>query len=217
MFLANLYKSKTKPYLNFLGQIYRPELFAMEHEYGKSKKRTVNLFIDDSTLKILRNEAKARGTSLNSRINAILTKYVQFYKRAEEVDDTCVIPKKYFQFVVDNITEEDNIKQVAEMHRIWVPAFLHDLNVPLTIENFIEYAARQVGINSRTIDNITYHPDSDTRNLILVFTHRFGLKWSRVLSSGLSIFIEDIFRCRTKLSVYPGSFVIRVLDYRPNL
>jgi hypothetical protein len=175
------------------------------------KKATVNLFIDSYILEELRRDAKERETSLNSRINSILRRYLEFYKRAEEVDDTCIIPKKYLQFAIDNISEEDNIKQVAEMHRIWVPAFLHDLNVPLTIENFVEYAARRVGINSRTIDNVTFHLDVD-RNRILVFTHRFGLKWSRVLSSSLAIFIEEIFHYRTERSVYPGSFVIKILN-----
>jgi hypothetical protein len=185
----------------------------MNGESRQTKKKTVNLFIDSYILDELRGEAKDRETSLNSRINSILKKYLEFYKRAEEVDDTCIIPKKYFQFAIDNLGEEDNIKQVAEMHRIWVPSFLHDLNVPLTIENFVEYAARQVGISSRTIDNVTYHVDED-RNRVVVFTHRFGLKWSRVLSSALAIFFEELFHYQTEQSVYPGSFVIKILDGR---
>jgi hypothetical protein len=180
---------------------------------SRPKKTTVNLFIETRILEEIREEAEQKGVSLNARINSILTKYINFYKRAEEVDDTCVMPKKYFQFAIDNINEEDNIKMVADMHRIWVPAFLHDINVPLTVENFVEYAARQVGINSRTIDNVTYHLDKE-ENRILAFTHRFGLKWSRVLSRGLAIFIEELFNYRTEVSVYTGSFVIKVLERR---
>jgi hypothetical protein len=186
---------------------------SQHNERKLSRKTTVNLFLESDILDEIRKEAKQRGISLNSRINSILTKYINFYKRAEEIDDTCVIPKKYFQFTIDNIHEEDNIKQVADMHRIWVPAFLHDINVPLTIENFVEYAARQVGINSRTIDNVTYHLDKE-ENRVLAFTHRFGLKWSRVLSRSLAIFIEELFNFRTEVSVYSGSFVIKVLERR---
>jgi hypothetical protein len=178
---------------------------------SRPKKTTVNLFVETRILEEIREEADQKGVSLNARINSILTKYINFYKRAEEVDDTCVVPKKYFQFAIDNINEEDNIKMVADMHRIWVPAFLHDINVPLTIENFVEYAARQVGINSRTIDNVTYHLDKEG-NRILAFTHRFGLKWSRVLSRSLAIFIEELFCYRTEVSVYSGSFVIKILE-----
>lgn len=192
---------------------YHIIVLSQHNERKQSRKTTVNLFLESDILDEIRKEAKQRGISLNSRINSILTKYIQFYKRAEEVDDTCVIPKKYFQFVTDSINEEDNISQVAEMHRLWVPAYLHDLNVPLTIENFVEYASRQVGINSRVIDNVTYHVNEEG-NRILVYTHRFGLKWSRVLSSALAIFIEELFRYRTECSIYPGSFVIKILERR---
>jgi hypothetical protein len=184
-----------------------------ENEPKASKRTTVNLFLESHILAEIREEAKQKGISLNSIINGILAKYIEFYKRAEEVDDTCVIPKKYFQFVIDNINEENNIAQVAEMHRLWVPAFLNDLNMPFTLENFVKYAARQIGINSRTIDNITYHWDEEG-NHILAFTHRFGLKWSRVLSSALAIFIEELFHYRTECSIYPGSFVIKIIERR---
>jgi hypothetical protein len=188
-------------------------VLSQHNERKQSRKTTVNLFLESDILDEIRKEAKQRGISLNSRINSILTKYVQFYKRAEEVDDTYVIPKKYFQFAIDNINEEDNISQVTEMHRLWVPAFLNDLNIPFTLENFVKYAAMQVGINSRTIDNVTYHRDEEG-NHILAFTHRFGLKWSRVLSSGLVTFIEELLHYRTEHSIYHGSFVIKVLERR---
>jgi hypothetical protein len=184
-----------------------------ENEPKASKKTTVNLFLESSILAEIREEAKQKGVSLNSRINSILTKYVQFYKRAEEVDDTCIIPKKYFQFVIDNIEEEKNIAQISEMHRLWIPALFNDLNVSFTLENFIKYAFRQVGINSRTIDNVTYHLDEDG-NHILAFTHRFGLKWSRAASFAVATVIEELLQYRTERSIYPGSFVIKVLERR---
>lgn len=172
-------------------------------------KKTVNLFIDSSILNTIREEATEKGVSLNSRINGILAKYVEFYKRSEEVDDTCIIPKKYFQFAIDNIDEEKNITQVTEMQRLWMPAMFNDLNIPFTLDNFVKYAIKQIGINSRTIDNIAYYTDDDG-NYVLAFTHRFGMRWSKALSSGVATVIEELLSYRTECSIYPGSFVIKI-------
>jgi hypothetical protein len=184
-----------------------------QSESKNPKKATVNLFVDSAILKTIREEAAGKGISLNSRINGILAKYVEFYKRAEQVDDTCIIPKKYFQFAIDNIDEEKNIAQVTEMHRLWIPAMFNDLNIPFTLDNFVKYAVKQIGINSRTIDNITYRTDDDG-NYVLAFTHRFGIRWSKALSSGVAAIIEELLRYRTECSIYPGSFVIRVMKRR---
>ena len=158
----------------------------------------------------LGEEALQKGISLNSKINGILAKYTQFYKRAEEVDDTCIIPKKYFQFAMDNNDEEKNVDQVTEMHRNWIPALFNDLNIPFTLDNFVKYTVKQVGLNSRTIDNITYRTDNDG-NYILAFAHRFGIRWSKALSSGIATVIEELLDHRTECSSYPASFVIKIM------
>ena len=51
----------------------------------ESKKLTVTFAIDEKILNELRNDAEFNGISLNSKINNILTKYVTFYKHAEEI------------------------------------------------------------------------------------------------------------------------------------
>jgi hypothetical protein len=176
----------------------------------KDKKTTVNLAIDSTIIDSLKRDAKSKGMSLNARINAILLKYIEFYKRAEEVDDTCVIPKKYFQFTLDKIDEKENTREVAEMHRIWIPAFFNDLNLPFTLDNFVKYAVKQIGVNARTIDNITYQSD-DEGNHMLSFTHRFGIKWSKVASSSIAVVIEEFFHYGTQCYIYPGNFVVKIL------
>lgn len=72
---------------------------SQHNERKQSRKTTVNLFLESDILDEIRKEAKQRGISLNSRINSILTKYINFYKRAEEIDDTCVIPKSIFSLL----------------------------------------------------------------------------------------------------------------------
>lgn len=180
-----------------------------EELQAKEKKTTVNLAVDSTIIESLRRDAKARGMSLNARINTILLKYIEFYKRAEEVDDTCVIPKKYFQFITDKIDEKENTTEVTEMHRLWIPALFNDLNLPFTLDNFIKYAVKQIGVNARTIDNSTYQLDEEGNHL-LSFTHRFGIKWSRVASSAVATVIEEFFHYRTQCYVYLGNFVIKI-------
>lgn len=175
-----------------------------------NRKITVNLALDDKIVEEIKREAKHNGMSLNARINSILSKYINFYKRSEEVDDTCIVPKKYFQFIVDNLDEKDHIAQVTEMHRIWVPAFFNDLNIPFTLENFVKYAAEGIGVNSRVIDSVRHQKDEEGTD-ILSFTHRFGIKWSKALGLGLAAALEELLTCRTKTTVYPGNFVIKII------
>jgi hypothetical protein len=177
----------------------------------QAKKSTVNLFIDSNLLETLRKDALKKGISLNSIINGILAKYVQFYKRAEEQDDTCVIPKKYFQFVVDYIDVEDNAAKVAEVLLVWIPALFNDLNIPFTLENFIKYAMEQIGVGGRTVDNLTYHVD-EHGNHCLAHSHKFGIRWSKTLSKAIATVIEELLKYRTECAVYPGSFVVKVLE-----
>ena len=174
------------------------------------KKSTVNLFVDSDVLEVIRNDASQKGISLNSKINTILAKYVRFYRQAEETDDTCIVPKRYFQFVIDNIDVEVNIAKVAEGLLVWIPALLNDLNVPFTLENFVKYIVELVGVNGRTIDGIITHHDQEG-NYILSFTHQFGIRWSQVLSKALTKVIEELLHYRTEYSLYSGNFVIKIL------
>ena len=82
------------------------------------------------------------------------------------------------------------------MHCIWIPALFNELNIPFSLDNFIKYAAKQVGVNSRVIDNMTNYTD-DEGNIILAFTHRFGIKWSKALSAGVATVIEELLNYRT--------------------
>lgn len=108
------------------------------------KKTTVNLFVESNILEAIRKEAQQKGISLNSRINSILTKYIQLYKRGEEIDDICIVPKKYFQFIVDYVDVDLNATKVADVLLVWIPVLFNDLNIPFTLENFIKYAIEQV-------------------------------------------------------------------------
>ena len=175
------------------------------------KKKTVNLFIDSDIIKEIREEANQKAISLNSRINGILAKHIQFYKPAEEVHQTCIVPKKYFQFMVDYLDEESNIAELTEILRIWIPVSFNDRNIPFTLDNFIKYVCEENALNSRTIDSFNSYTD-ECGDRILVYNHQFGIKWSKVLSQSLCTVITELLKCRTVAMVYPGSFVVKVIN-----
>ncbi len=66
---------------------------------AKSSKATVNLFIDQNVLTNLKEEANSKGISLNSKINTILNKYVNFYRRTEETEHLIVAPRQWAVFL----------------------------------------------------------------------------------------------------------------------
>lgn len=56
-----------------------------EIESKNRKKTTVNLFIDEGVIDDLKEESKAKGISLNAKINMILAKYANFYRRRKRL------------------------------------------------------------------------------------------------------------------------------------
>ncbi len=126
-------------------EIYFKDALSQIDDGEQPKIATVNLFIDTNIIQEIRKEARQMETSLNFRINVILKKYFDFYKRAEEVADTCIITKKYFQFVVDSIDEKQHIIELTKTFRVWTPALFNDLNVQFTLDNFMKYICETYG------------------------------------------------------------------------
>jgi hypothetical protein len=56
---------------------------------------------------------------------------------------------------------------------------INEKNIPSTLDSFIKYVWEGIAISSRTFDNFTHYTDNEGNNC-LVFTHRFGIRWSKV-------------------------------------
>jgi hypothetical protein len=182
-----------------------------EELQGKDRKTTVNLAIDSTIIEHLKRDAKAKGMSLNSRINGILKKYIQVYKIAEEVDDVCMMPKSHYRFIVDNINEKKHTYSMTQDLLQWIPFHLNERNIPLTLENVIKYSFEIIAVGGRVIDSFTHYTDIDG-NINLVFKHVFGIKFSRMAGTATCQVLKELLNLHATFKPFHNNFVVRIAE-----
>ena len=176
-----------------------------------SKKTTVRLAIDDYVLKEIRKESEAKGLSTNAKINAILTKHVDYDRHTESL--RCIhISNKRFKSLLDNIDEVNLLEGFkADMTDI-VPTAHIEQNTPATLDGLIKYFFQNIGLNAGLYQNFSYFKGKDDR-LYFAFRHDFGIKWSRVLSAGFIHLIESALKYHARCAkILPSSVVLEILE-----
>ncbi|HKU49082.1 MAG TPA: hypothetical protein VJP79_03950, partial [Nitrososphaera sp.] len=145
---------------------------------------------------------------INYRINAILEKYEKFYKHMEMLE-ACIIP--YNQFVkMLNLMDEEALKNIlandGNSHAI---SNLKQNRLPLTLDTLIEYIFKTGALYSGAYTSFHHYIDSE-RRLCLVFDHKFGLKWSRIIAASFSRLIEMALHRQAESEVLPYTVTIRL-------
>jgi hypothetical protein len=174
------------------------------------RKTTITFSIDDDILKVIRKESQDDEISLNSRINTILGKYINFYKRIEDVGAQ-VISHKTFHFRLENIDEEKYTDHLYESLSELFPLYLYEKELPVTFENFVEYFLPDIGVNSGSFDSVLYSKDSEGHPRVLL-RHRHGMKWSRILCNATVRRLETVFNYHTSAKIEASSILITILE-----
>ena len=157
--------------------------------FSKSgKKSNITLAIDTEIQNVLKNIAEGEGLSINSKINSILWKYVSFYKYVEQ-DSSLIIPSRSVNFFIGNIDEEKWIQEYSDTLEEIVPFFFLELKAEQTLENTLKVVFDRLLAYGGSYKGYSCHVDNDGY-LDLVFRHEYGIKWSRILSTVYTRFIQ---------------------------
>lgn len=175
-----------------------------------TKKTTVSLAIDSNVLSSIKEEAKSQGTSLNSRINSILEKYVSFYKHTEELEP-CIIAYNQFAKMLDLMDEEKLTEIIAIDGVAHALSALEHNRVPATMDMLIEYLFKTGIRYTGAYSSFHYYLNED-RQLCLVFGHKFGLKWSKIIATAISRIIELTLEYPLERKVLPYTVELKVLQ-----
>ena len=175
-----------------------------------SKKTTITLSIDTDILNSIKQDAEAKGLSINYRINAVLEKYEKFYKYMEMLE-SCIIP--YNQFVkMLNLMDEEGLKNIlandGNSHAI---SALKQNRLPLTIDTLVEHIFKTGALYSGAYTSFHHYSDSG-RGLCLVFDHKFGLKWARIIAASFARLIEMAVHLQAETEVLPYTVTIRLVN-----
>jgi hypothetical protein len=152
------------------------------------RKSSITLALDTEILDLVKNIAEGEGLSINSKINSILWKYVSFYKYVEQ-DNSLIIPSRSVNFFIENIDEEKWIQEYSDTLEEIVPFFFLELKAEQTLENTLKVVFDRLLAYGGSYKGYSCHVDNDGY-LNLVFRHEHGIKWSRILSTVYTRFIQ---------------------------
>jgi hypothetical protein len=152
------------------------------------KKSNITLAADTEILNILKNISEGERLSINSKINSILWKYISFYKYVEQ-DGSLILPSRSVNFFIENIDEEKWIQEYSDTLEEIVPYFFLELKAEQTLENTLKVVFDRLLAYGGSYKGYSSHVDNDGY-LNLVFRHVYGIKWSRILSTVYTRFIQ---------------------------
>ena len=172
----------------------RPSLWSSHNDKKissskKSKKSNIILSIDTEIGHVLQNIAEGEGLSMNSKINSILWKNISFYKYIEQ-DGSMIIPSRLVNFFIENISEEKWIQEYSDTLEEIVPFFFLELKTPQTLQNTLKVVFDRLLAYGGSYKGYSCHEDNDGY-LNLIFRHEYGIKWSRILSTVYTRFIQN--------------------------
>jgi hypothetical protein len=176
-----------------------------------SGKTSIKLAIDDFILKEIRKESEAKGLSTNTKINAILTKHVNYDRHTESL--RCIhISNKRFKSLLDNIDEVNLLEGFKTDMTDIVPTAHIEHNTPASLDGLIKHFFQNIGLNAGLYQNFSYFKGRDDR-LYFAFKHDFGIKWSRVLSAGFIHLIENTLKYHARCArILPSSLVLQIQE-----
>jgi hypothetical protein len=179
-------------------------------ELAKAKKTTVNLFIDEDVIEQIRNESIIKEVSLNARINTILAKYTNFYRRIEELRALIIVPRQWLVFL-DMLDENKTIETMKHDGNASMIAHFKHNKIPITKDALIKLAFEKLSLWTGMCCKFNQYVDElEYRHLI--FDHEFNIKWSRIASSVFSDLIRVALQLPTEVSIRPNTFEIKIME-----
>jgi hypothetical protein len=181
--------------------------------YPSPKRVTVSLALNEHVVEEIRKQADKSQVSFNSRVNAILEKYVDFFMLAEEVRAAVILPTTH-QFFINEI---DEAKYIVELKRVGtdpINAIFTQTGIRLTLDNMIKHVFENLCVNGGSIRSVKKYLDED-RRICLFFTHDYDIKWSRMLSAAFEHHIQSLFHYHTVARIFSKAFEIKILERDP--
>lgn len=154
------------------------------------KKTTITLSLDEAIMKELRRDAEQDKSSLNSKVNFVLERYVSFYKYAELLGSV-IIPQTQFRNMLDIMDEEQLTNIMKTSGNANVLSVFSNLGIAPDLNGLVKYCFRKFIRWSGAYDSVTAYIDNEGYPC-LVFEHKFGIKWSRIMAETVSETIQSI-------------------------
>lgn len=174
------------------------------------KKTTITLALDDMVLKAIRKDAELDRSSLNSKVNKILERYTDFYKYAELLGSV-IIPQQQFRDMLEIMDEGELTSIMKAKGNANVLSVLTNLGIRPDLNSLNKYCFSRFIQWSGAYDSFNSYIDTEGYPC-LVFEHKFGIKWSRIIADTICDTINLILQYPTEKKVMPSTVLIRVME-----
>ena len=142
---------------------------------NKTKGITKSFRLDEDTLRKLNEQAKINNTSLNSEINSVLRKYVDWDMLASKVG---MIPlaRPILSEIFQNIMTKEQVIDLADkVSKDVIRETAHFMKGSLTLESFLSWLKTRMEYCSKVncVMEDNYNPQ-----IKIIFKHDLGENWS---------------------------------------
>lgn len=182
----------------------------MKYDLKINHKSNITLSIGNTIFDEIKKDAEFQGMSINSKVNQILAKHVLFYRLVEE-NESSIISSSIWDSIIELIDEEKIKKIMNEEGMSHIYSMFVNNNIPVSIDNFVKYSLSEIGIWSGMYSSFREFKEKNG-NRVLIFDHRFGIKWSRVLEQIFSNTIRTMLNLPTETEILPTTVKIVIRD-----
>lgn len=187
---------------------------ADDRRNGRNKKTNITLALDDYIVKEMRKEAASLQQSLNTRVNAILRKHVNFWQMTE-LNGSIVLPSIINQFFIDKVDEAEFISEMKKLYSLFISSLYAQKKIPVTLENLIRFSFEELAVYGGAIKSVSRYTDEQDGKVCIYCIHNYDLKWSRIIGSALADHIESMLHYHTSCRFFSNGFEIKILEKGP--
>ncbi|MGD0477394.1 MAG: hypothetical protein ABSB29_04400 [Nitrososphaerales archaeon] len=163
----------------------------------------------------LQKEAADEGTTVNARVNSILSRHLDYDKKVGEFG-IAGLPRVMLMSLLEGCDDETLARVGREsvpMQKEMAEFFVQDSS-PKGILNFLKWRSR---FNSKNKIEVTQEEDECT----IVMRHDFGPKWSIIDKNYLEEFVKQTFHVEPRISmgesVVTARFKVNPRDFSTTL
>ncbi|MDE1827084.1 MAG: hypothetical protein KGH83_05785 [Thaumarchaeota archaeon] len=172
-------------------------------------KSNITISAGDNIFNEIKKDAKSHGLSINAEVNNILQRHVVFYRHVNE-QDGIILPHAVFAEIVKIIAEDKLMRlPMKKGGGDYITAIFAHNNIPFTMDNLIKYLFESIALWAGTYKTFRYRKDGSGKTE-LVFEHRYGIKWSKVIGYTFSKFIQNTTGCSAAFKALSKTVMIKV-------
>ena len=177
---------------------------------SSNKKTTITFAIDNRILNIIRDDANSHKISINAKINEILLRYALCY-RYTEAGGGVIFPPAFMELLLNTFEEDTLVRLYSAVIDDLAPSMLLENRLALNLKNWIEHVFQGQLFFGGSYQGFSYFKDEEG-HVNFVFRHKYGIKWSHVLSTVYMEFLDKAMNIHTSSSILPSSVTIKTVE-----